>query len=75
MHWQREALEQRLIILREQLHEQMVAKEDQMVAKEDDVCDWLERQIDALMSAAACSGYTDFVAREIESFRMMAATR
>jgi hypothetical protein len=68
MHWQRVALEQRLSILREQLHEQMVARED-------DICGWLEEQIEALMSAAACSGYTDFVAREIESFRMMAATR
>lgn len=68
MHWQRVALEQRLSILREQLHEQMMARED-------DICDWLEQQVEALMSAAACSGYTDIVAREIESFRTMAATR
>lgn len=57
MSWRRAALDERLEILKEQLHEQL-ARED------GGLLDWLEHQIRELMTVAACSDHGDYVSRE-----------
>ncbi len=66
MSWKREALEERLGILREQLHEQLASGDTGVI-------DWLESQISDLMAVACSSGYADFVAEELHSVKTLAA--
>jgi hypothetical protein len=57
MSWRRAALDERLEILKEQLHEQL-SRED------GGLLDWLEHQIRELMAVAACSDHGDYVSKE-----------
>jgi hypothetical protein len=65
MSWKRDALEERMGILREQLHEQLAS--DNI-----GVFDWLESQISDLMAVAASSGCADFVAEELRNVKALA---
>lgn len=67
MSWKRDALEERLGILREQLHEQLAAGNASVI-------DWLESQISELMAVAAASGHADVVAEELHNFKTLAST-
>ncbi|WP_159015782.1 hypothetical protein [Cognatiluteimonas profundi] len=66
MGWRREALEERLGILQEQLHEQLASGNTSVV-------EWLESQISDLMAVAVASGYADFVAEELHNFKTLAS--
>lgn len=66
MGWRREALEERLGILQEQLHEQLAAGDASVI-------EWLESQISDLMAIAAASGYADFVADELHNVKALAS--
>jgi len=57
MSWRRAALDERLEILKEQLHEQL-SRED------GGLLDWLEHQIKELMTVAACSDHGDYVSKQ-----------
>jgi hypothetical protein len=57
MSWRRAALDERLEILKEQLHEQLSRDDGGLL-------DWLEHQIKELMTVAACSDHDDYVGRE-----------
>jgi hypothetical protein len=66
MSWKREALEVRLGILREQLHEELASGNASTI-------EWLESQISDLMAVAAASGYAHVVADELQQFKMLAS--
>jgi hypothetical protein len=66
MSWKREALEERLTILREQLHEELSSGNASVV-------EWLESQISDLTAVAASSGYAEFVAAELHDVKMIAS--
>lgn len=57
MSWRRAALDERLEILKEQLHEQLARQDGGLL-------DWLEHQIKELMTVAACSDHGDYVSKE-----------
>ena len=57
MTWRRAALDERLEILKEQLHEQLSRGDGGLL-------DWLEHQIKELMTVAACSDHGDYVSKE-----------
>ncbi len=57
MSWRRAALDERLDILKEQLHEQLSLDDGGLL-------DWLEHQIRDLMAVAACSDHGDYVSSE-----------
>jgi hypothetical protein len=66
MSWKREALEERLCILREQLHEELASGNASVI-------EWLESQISDLMAVASSSGYADFVAEELHNVKTLAS--
>ncbi|MDB6162746.1 MAG: hypothetical protein JWL98_178, partial [Xanthomonadaceae bacterium] len=66
MHWQRAALEERLTILHDQLHEHRGNNHEGLA-------DWLDAQIKALTLAADCSRHGAYVACELDRMRSLAA--